>query len=416
MEKFPKIAQQRLEAVAVGAHPDPDLLTAFAEKSLNERERAQILLHLGQCADCREVVSLALPEISIPSIPPAKTSRLCWTVLRWGAAAACAVVVTAAVTLHYERRENSEISVPDKALEAQTGSPAAPTSTTSTQAREEVAKAAPLPANKERDSNATDKVAKQRDDKLKSLMPNEPVIGGFAASRRQSGSQITAGASAGLSDNRIAKADKLKSLDEPESSVAAQVAAPVPAVPMAPQSKPAGTLARNVSPNESSYDSAKNEALNLNAQSIQAETEKVGESRVKDRADKKSQKTNPEALQPLPKAARSVQLIWTLSADGTVQRSFDSGKTWQPVLVAGGHVRALSANDSDIWVGGAAGALYHSSDAGEHWTQVSPTTNGRALTADITHIDFTDAQHGSVTTSSHETWSTGDAGVTWQRQ
>jgi hypothetical protein len=279
-----------------------------------------------------------------------------------------------------------------------------------------MAKAAPRAANKERDFNATDKLAKQRDDKFKSQAPNEPAIGGFAASQRQSSSPITAGAAAGLSDNRVAKADRLKSLDEPESSVAAQVAGPVSAVPMAPQSKAAGTLARNVSPNDSSYDSAKNETLNLNATSIQAETAQVSESRVKDRVDKKSQKTNPEALQQLPKAPRSVQLIWTLSADGTLQRSFDSGKTWQPVLVAGGHLRAFSANDSGIWVGGAAGALYHSSDAGEHWTQVSPTTNGRALTADITHIEFTDAQHGSIITSSHETWSTSDAGVTWQRQ
>jgi len=411
MEKFPKIAQQRLEAVAVGAHPDPDLLTAFAEKLLSERERAQILQHLGQCSDCREVVSLALPEIFIPSIPPAKPSRLSWTVLRWGAAAACVVVVTAAVTLHYERRENSEISVADKALETQTGSPAASTST-ATQAREEMAKAAPRPANKERDFNASDKLAKQRDDQFKSQAPNQPAIGGFAASRRQSDSPSTAGAAAGLSDNRVAKADRLESLDEAESSVAA----PASVVPMAPQSKAAGALARNVSPNESSYDSAKNETLNSNARSIQAETAQVGESRVKDKADKKSQKTNPEALQQLPKAARSVHLIWTLSADETLQRSFDSGKTWQAVLVAGGRVRAFSANDSDIWVGGAAGALFHSSDAGEHWTQVSPTTNGRALTADITHIEFTDAQHGSIITSSDETWSTSDSGVTWQRQ
>ena len=34
--------------------------------------------------------------------------------------------------------------------------------------------------------------------------------------------------------------------------------------------------------------------------------------------------------------------------------------------------RALAANDSDIWVGGAAGALYHSSDAGQHWIRVYP--------------------------------------------
>jgi hypothetical protein len=63
MERLPKIVQQRLQATAPpGVHPDPDLLTAFAEKSLTERERVQVLQHLGQCADCRQVVALAMPE------------------------------------------------------------------------------------------------------------------------------------------------------------------------------------------------------------------------------------------------------------------------------------------------------------------------------------------------------------------
>ena len=62
---------------------------------------------------------------------------------------------------------------------------------------------------------------------------------------------------------------------------------------------------------------------------------------------------------------------------GALQRSFDSGKTWQTIPVAGNVVfRALAANDSDIWVGGAAGALYHSSDAGEHWVRIMPVADG----------------------------------------
>ena len=51
---------------------------------------------------------------------------------------------------------------------------------------------------------------------------------------------------------------------------------------------------------------------------------------------------------------------------GALQRSSDSGKSWQTIQVANNVVfRALAANDSDIWVGGAAAALYHSSDAGQ---------------------------------------------------
>jgi len=110
-------------------------------------------------------------------------------------------------------------------------------------------------------------------------------------------------------------------------------------------------------------------------------------------------------------------LRWTLSRDGALQRSFDSGKTWQTIPVAGNIVfRALAANDSDIWVGGAAGALYHSSDSGQHWTRVTPAADGKTLSSDIVTVEFSDTQHGKLITADRETWSTSDAGNTWQRQ
>ena len=47
---------------------------------------------------------------------------------------------------------------------------------------------------------------------------------------------------------------------------------------------------------------------------------------------------------------------WTLSSDGAVERSLDSGKSWQTIPVAGGVMfRALAANDADIWAGGTGG-------------------------------------------------------------
>jgi hypothetical protein len=106
---------------------------------------------------------------------------------------------------------------------------------------------------------------------------------------------------------------------------------------------------------------------------------------------------------------------WTISPDGALQRSFDSGKNWQTIPVAGGVVfRTLSANDSDVWVGGVSGALYHSSDAGEHWSQIKPVADGNVLSADVASIEFSDPRHGKLTTSNHEIWITSDAGETWQ--
>ncbi len=108
---------------------------------------------------------------------------------------------------------------------------------------------------------------------------------------------------------------------------------------------------------------------------------------------------------------------WTLTSEGMLQRSVDSGKTWETILVATpGHLRALTSNGFDIWVGGAKGALYHSIDAGQHWMQVQPVTETDALTADIVAIEFSDLLHGTVTTADQEAWITSDAGRSWQKQ
>jgi photosystem II stability/assembly factor-like uncharacterized protein len=45
--------------------------------------------------------------------------------------------------------------------------------------------------------------------------------------------------------------------------------------------------------------------------------------------------------------------------------------------------------------------------------QVKPAMSGSTLTADIAGIAFTDPQHGKITTSNGETWTTEDAGQSW---
>jgi hypothetical protein len=108
---------------------------------------------------------------------------------------------------------------------------------------------------------------------------------------------------------------------------------------------------------------------------------------------------------------------WTLSEDGLPQRSFDSGANWEKIQVdhqAG--FKALASNGMEVWVGGRAGLLYHSSDIGLHWVRVSPAANGKTLSADITRIEFSDVQHGILTTADGESWVTGDGGKNWEKR
>jgi hypothetical protein len=112
---------------------------------------------------------------------------------------------------------------------------------------------------------------------------------------------------------------------------------------------------------------------------------------------------------------------WTLSAEGAVQRSLDGGKTWQSLsldqtVADRTTFRTLSAVGRDIWVGGKSGSLYHSPDSGQHWARVVPQINGEKLNSDITRVDFSDLQNGTVSTSNGQTWTTSDAGRTWERR
>jgi Photosynthesis system II assembly factor YCF48/Putative zinc-finger len=167
-------------------------------------------------------------------------------------------------------------------------------------------------------------------------------------------------------------------------------------------------------------------------------------------------------------------LRWTISATGGLLRSFDQGRTWasvdvnasfpgsgqmvmvvpqsqqaaqdtsqlqaqsqaqsqseskvlskrkaasaQPIAASAGSIpvfRSISAAGLEVWAGGSAGVLYHSANGGDQWTRVIPSASGILLTGDITGIAFSDPQHGQVTTSTQELWTTFDAGQTWQKR
>jgi Photosynthesis system II assembly factor YCF48/Putative zinc-finger len=438
MEQLPKIVQQRLQGAAKpGVHPDPDLLTAFVEKSLNDRERGQVLQHLADCADCRDALSLAMPEIQPALAPgPERPKWLSWPVLRWGALAACVVVVSAAVTLHYEHREPMRsvaekvpAALADLRLEGadagQSGQLAANI-------------AVPSPTRSERDLGAAAKLTKQREN-------------GSETSTRSARTEVSEAHGLALdqnkkvqepSNNRLAAVDAVRSADKPASTTPAAVPEPSSAVQTA--GVEGQVQARNGAPDYSARASSETVTVESAATPTREVAAQTAERKAKDesganesqkqiqavggagraalgdrKADTFSGVTTPGAATDHAGRLRADNNLprWTLSPDGALQRSFDSGKTWQTIPVASNVTfRALAANDSDIWVGGAAGALYHSSDAGQHWTRITPVAAGKFLSADIVTVEFSDAQHGKVITANRETWTTSDAGETWQRQ
>ncbi|MGA9800984.1 MAG: YCF48-related protein [Terriglobales bacterium] len=428
MEQLPKIAQRRLpENPKPGVHPDPDLLAAFAEKSLNDRERVQVLQHLGVCADCRDVVSLAMPPSESTGTQAAdRSSWLTWPMLRWGALAACIVVVSAAVTLRYQRRQAGESSVAGKAtasLSTENNLPQPPLAKLATKIPP------PAPFQPDRDLGLEGKPAKQDNAATVAAQTGVPAPPQLEQKKR--------------TDDHLANAFAMTSADK-SASAAVVIAAAAPHAPPAPS--PAQTRQRSEARNNSvePVPGAMTETVIVESAAPALQTSQSSEQKAKDESirnesqeetraaaagvsaratgDQKSDALSSAMSQVVvggyAKRSHSSYIVprWTLSAAGVLQRSSDSGKTWQTVPVANNVVfRALAANDSDIWVGGAAGALYHSSDAGQHWVQVNPVVDGQPLTADIVTVDFSDRLHGKLTTSNHEIWSTSDAGNTWQR-
>src|SRR4029077_14087063 len=75
--------------------------TAFVERALPEHDRRTVLRHLAGCASCREVVDLAQPAgvaaDTVTSLPPSRSRP---AFLRWGALAACAVLVLSFAIFH----------------------------------------------------------------------------------------------------------------------------------------------------------------------------------------------------------------------------------------------------------------------------------------------------------------------------
>src|SRR5574340_1237759 len=128
MAELPESVRLRLKQAA-GEHPDAGLLTAFAENALREREREQVLEHLSQCAACREVVSLALPEVEAPlaAATPARGAGLRWPLMRWATLASAAAVVAIAVFVSFEPNLlRSRMATAPAARQAEAPIPAAP--------------------------------------------------------------------------------------------------------------------------------------------------------------------------------------------------------------------------------------------------------------------------------------------------
>ena len=102
-------------------------------------------------------------------------------------------------------------------------------------------------------------------------------------------------------------------------------------------------------------------------------------------------------------------------AAGLLQRSVDDGLTWQIGLRSDHPLLCYSTLGLDVWAGGEAGTLFHSTDGGVTWAPVQPAAKAQSLSTDVVSIKVRGPQV-LVSTRNNETWSTADGGQTWDKK
>lgn len=445
MEQLPNLARDRLRTQPGGDHPDADVLTAFAEQALPEQERGRVLTHLSRCADCRDVLAVAVPPATgSPSLDTARPIPwFQWKVLRWGAAVACVVIVGSAVLLKrdvmapkmarvavVEEKQSGEQLAYDRVDQKERASQAmnaqatrAATEKDTLHLEDEISKvnASPerLPATPSPAQTAAGLTGSRKQVIAEKMQP-DVANGALAFSIRGNGAEarvastpaVIPGVRPEVAETKKSaiesRADKdLELLGKTTETVAVQSSAAA----LAPPPSVAPVLDNELSADKREAVGKAKPAIGAMGGATAAESGGANYTSSVQAEEAVAQKVDRAKLR------HSLVSRWTISSDGQLQHSIDAGQTWQPVNVGNkASFRALSANGPDIWVGGAAGSLYHSRDSGFSWEQVKPTFGSVNLAADISAIEFTDILHGKITTANGEAWTTEDAGHTWRKQ
>ena len=387
-QEIPKLLRNALARQAVGdVHPSPDVLTSFMERTLAPMESEVVTHHLAQCAECREIVFLAsetvedearhevelvaaasmgrvaaMPVFADSSLPvaAAELPRSRWTLrMRWAVSVAAAVVlVSAGLVLQFWRTRSGYSAAP---VRLASNRPALASSeaqqTASTQGSPQASAQAPLPET------------------LAQSVPHPMTT---------------------------ARAKKVPAQTTVARNAADQFV-PAPAVEVGPKARSSEATARAVG------DIASAMVPEVRPQSAFAESE----------AAPAVQRAAPLAFGKAQTGMQSVSTVrpqWRIGPNGQLERAMAADQ-WtrvlddQPITF-----RAVAVIASDVWAGGNGGALFHSSDGGEHWSKVFLAANSKVETGAIVSIRFDDPTHGTVASDSGTRWATTDGGVTWTTQ
>lgn len=430
MTEVPKIVHQRLRAIrpqpsaALQVHPEADVLNAFMEQALPAGERDILLHHLILCADCREVVALALP-VSVQDARPVEAAApiekkhigsrtgspwFAWPGLRWAALAAGIAVAVLVVRPVMERGTRQNLDTSSANRSSSSVARPAVTPQLSSELRAE-------PPTNARNEAPVSKSTVSKPDLKPKMSFNKPGIAQPAAPSPQAGSvALVAGTLNDLTKDSAAR-KKETAVPATADSVAldaragAQIQTSDSSLKTSVNSEDSSTkntLARADAPAIVKAKPPVEQKTLVEPQKMMAANAATGSVQARDELSAKRVAAAP--------AARTPQTTtWTIT-DGALQRSRDGGQSWQIVVRADHALLCYAPRNQEVWAGGQAGTLYHSSDGGLTWMPVAVTYKGEALHSDIVAIDVSAPIDVIVSTNTHETWSSADGGKNWEKK
>jgi len=387
MTNAPKIVIDRLRAARPDqTHPDADLLTAFAEQALSETEREGVLEHLTLCGDCREVIVVALPaaDIEIADVPVAAETDAVRTKPRQA------------------KPEGSWLNTVWPRL-------ARPNLRWAALAAGVVV-AASLVLTHPGKLNQQQPPSANRQSSIASTSGSTSASTSSASDSELAASSVPTPSREANSDGPLA--DNKKEAARAGKPPAATGLRPSPETLMARNDWPPIEKAKPAPPSTATLGSDTNE---------QQKTGTLPGADVMSGTGFSSS-TGPALAQ------RNSAFTWTI-VGGVLQRSRDSGQSWQNALHSDHPLLCYGSEGDDVWAGGKVGTLFHSTNNGESWVQVHPSIEAQQLIADITRIDVRGTDLGGtdlqgdprsatqivVSTSNNEVWSSADGGKTWQK-
>jgi hypothetical protein len=438
MSDAPKIVHDRLRAAAPReTHPDADVLTAFVEQALSGTEREGVVRHLSRCGDCREVVALSIPpsveaarpeaardETSVRTRTERSQALFAWPNLRWAAMAA-GVVVASVLILRPGKPTDSTLGNENLAAQgkAQAPTPDATPNSVASSATEPTGSYSSTPSTKPDNALALERRSSRRDEQplgraqTRAAMPpaylannkrvdslrdksNYSFEAGKLAMQSPStrgvgaNSEISTAQQAGVPSSELGAvngtAEEVRSAPVQGTLIARN---DVPALPVE-KAKPAVKEKEEVQ-------------LKSQVQEVAPQT-KFAPAYVESNSALARQKQTS-------KKSKDAGAQWSL-AQGKLQRSLDAGASWQIVLQLQQPLLSFGERGSDVWAGGQGGALFHSVDGGTTWTMIQPSTKAGALTGDIVAIEIRSSAEIVLSTSTGESWTTADAGKTWEKK